>query len=72
MCDKCMAYSYRIYYCINAHIKNYYCPPGFVEICLMHPLDLVKTRFQIQGGADDPSRYRSIGHCFRTMYQTEG
>nr|XP_039259458.1 mitochondrial 2-oxodicarboxylate carrier-like [Styela clava] len=45
---------------------------GLVEICLMHPLDVVKTRFQLQGGANDPTRYNSVGHCFRTMYRTEG
>lgn len=45
---------------------------GLVEICLTHPLDVVKTRFQLQGGPGDPNRYNSVGHCFRTMYRTEG
>ena len=45
---------------------------GFVEVCLMHPLDLVKTRFQIQRGPDDPNRYTSLADCFRKMYRTEG
>ena len=45
---------------------------GFVEVCIMHPLDLVKTRFQIQRGVDDPTRYKSIVDCFKTMYRTEG
>ncbi|XP_008101014.1 mitochondrial 2-oxodicarboxylate carrier isoform X2 [Anolis carolinensis] len=45
---------------------------GLVEICLMHPLDVVKTRFQIQRGKNDPSNYKSLRHCFRTIFQTEG
>ncbi|XP_013401318.1 mitochondrial 2-oxodicarboxylate carrier [Lingula anatina] len=45
---------------------------GFVEVCLMHPLDLVKTRFQIQGGPEDVHRYRGIAHCFTTIYKQEG
>ena len=38
----------------------------------MHPLDLVKTRFQIQRGPEDPNRYTSIVDCFRKMYRNEG
>lgn len=45
---------------------------GFVEVCIMHPLDLVKTRFQIQRGPDDPNRYTSLADCFKKMYRTEG
>ncbi|XP_019374414.1 PREDICTED: mitochondrial 2-oxodicarboxylate carrier isoform X2 [Gavialis gangeticus] len=45
---------------------------GLVEICLMHPLDVVKTRFQIQRGKTDPTNYRSLGDCFRTISRTEG
>lgn len=48
---------------------------GFVEVCIMHPLDLVKTRFQIQktgGLATDPYHYTSIVDCFRKMYRYEG
>ncbi|CAI5695937.1 mitochondrial 2-oxodicarboxylate carrier isoform X2 [Oreochromis niloticus] len=45
---------------------------GLVEICLMHPLDVVKTRFQIQRGTTDPTSYKSLGHCFRTIFQSEG
>jgi len=45
---------------------------GFVEVCIMHPLDLIKTRFQIQRGADDPTRYNSMLDCVRKMYRTEG
>lgn len=45
---------------------------GFVEVSIMHPLDLVKTRFQIQRGPEDPNRYTSIVDCFRKMYRNEG
>ncbi|XP_029454841.1 mitochondrial 2-oxodicarboxylate carrier isoform X2 [Rhinatrema bivittatum] len=45
---------------------------GLVEICLMHPLDVVKTRFQIQRGKTDPTSYKSLGDCFRTIFRTEG
>ncbi|XP_070576586.1 mitochondrial 2-oxodicarboxylate carrier-like [Ptychodera flava] len=45
---------------------------GMVEVSLMHPLDLVKTRFQVQRGPDDPNRYKSLADCFRRIYATEG
>uniref|UniRef100_A0A3Q3G024 Mitochondrial 2-oxodicarboxylate carrier n=1 Tax=Kryptolebias marmoratus TaxID=37003 RepID=A0A3Q3G024_KRYMA len=45
---------------------------GLVEICLMHPLDVIKTRFQIQRGAGDPTSYKSLGDCFRTIFRKEG
>uniref|UniRef100_A0A8B9C723 Mitochondrial 2-oxodicarboxylate carrier n=1 Tax=Anser brachyrhynchus TaxID=132585 RepID=A0A8B9C723_9AVES len=45
---------------------------GLVEICLMHPLDVVKTRFQIQRGKTDPTSYKSLGDSFRTIFQREG
>ncbi|XP_040917455.1 mitochondrial 2-oxodicarboxylate carrier [Toxotes jaculatrix] len=45
---------------------------GLVEICLMHPLDVVKTRFQIQRGTSDPTSYKSLGDCFRTIFRNEG
>lgn len=45
---------------------------GLVEICLMHPLDVVKTRFQIQRGASDPNNYKGLGDCFRTIFHKEG
>ncbi|CAM2116071.1 unnamed protein product [Caretta caretta] len=47
-------------------------PIGLVEICLMHPLDVVKTRFQIQRGKTDPTSYKSLGDSFRTIFRTEG
>ncbi|KAK6181564.1 hypothetical protein SNE40_009393 [Patella caerulea] len=45
---------------------------GFVEVSIMHPLDLIKTRFQIQRGPDDPNRYTSLADCFKKMYRQEG
>ncbi|KAK2160720.1 hypothetical protein LSH36_127g01019 [Paralvinella palmiformis] len=45
---------------------------GLVEVSIMHPLDLVKTRFQIQRGPDDPQRYKSLADCFKQMYRSEG
>ncbi|XP_054894113.1 mitochondrial 2-oxodicarboxylate carrier [Poeciliopsis prolifica] len=45
---------------------------GLVEICLMHPLDVVKTRFQIQRGSSDPTSYKSLRDCFRTIFRKEG
>lgn len=48
---------------------------GFVEVCIMHPLDLVKTRFQIQSkmmSPNDPHYYTSIADCMRKMYRNEG
>lgn len=45
---------------------------GLVEICLMHPLDVVKTRFQIQRGTSDPTSYKSLGDCFKTIFRNEG
>lgn len=45
---------------------------GLVEICLMHPLDVVKTRFQVQRNVADPHSYRSLGDSFRVIFRTEG
>lgn len=35
---------------------------GFVEVCIMHPMDLVKTRFQLQvkTAKADPLYYTGI------------
>ncbi|GFG41025.1 hypothetical protein Cfor_06795 [Coptotermes formosanus] len=42
----------------------------------MHPLDLVKTRFQIQsnkvGVPGDPNYYTGIADCMKKMYKNEG
>eukprot|EP00076_Gallus_gallus_P041149 XP_025006687.1 mitochondrial 2-oxodicarboxylate carrier isoform X3 [Gallus gallus] len=53
-------------------LLQYYQEKCLVEICLMHPLDVVKTRFQIQRGKTDPTSYKSLGDCFRTIFQREG
>lgn len=45
---------------------------GFVEVCIMHPLDLIKTRFQVQRGPDDPNRYKGLIDCFVKIYKSEG
>ncbi|XP_047480815.1 mitochondrial 2-oxodicarboxylate carrier-like isoform X1 [Penaeus chinensis] len=47
---------------------------GFTEICIMHPLDVVKTRFQIQtkGVPADPNYYTSVYDCMRKMARNEG
>lgn len=52
---------------------------GFVEVCIMHPLDLVKTRLQIQNkkavgmmGAGNQIYYNGVLDCFRKMYRHEG
>lgn len=49
---------------------------GFVEVCIMHPLDLVKTRLQIQtrlsAVAANQVYYNGVAHCFATMYRKEG
>ncbi|XP_030745542.1 mitochondrial 2-oxodicarboxylate carrier [Sitophilus oryzae] len=49
---------------------------GFVEVCIMHPLDLVKTRLQIQSGKTlprtDPKYYNGVFDCLAKMYKYEG
>ncbi|XP_012221910.1 mitochondrial 2-oxodicarboxylate carrier isoform X1 [Linepithema humile] len=47
---------------------------GFVEVCIMHPMDLVKTRFQLQVKTMnlDPLYYTGIRDCMTKMYKTEG
>lgn len=42
---------------------------GVSEILTMYPLDVVKTRFQIQVGN---AEYSSILDCFRKMIKNEG
>lgn len=44
---------------------------GFVEICIMHPLDVVKTRFQFQN-SKTTSSYVSIADCFQKTIKNEG
>lgn len=48
---------------------------GFCEICVMHPLDVVKTRLQLQkagGNPSDPHYYTSVLDCFKKTAQHEG
>jgi len=47
---------------------------GCVEVLLMHPLDLIKTRLQLQGLArpGDPAHYTGVGDCVRKMWKQEG
>lgn len=47
---------------------------GFFEVCIMQPMDLVKTRFQLQVKTAklDPLYYTGIGDCMIKMYKTEG
>lgn len=50
---------------------------GFVEVCIMHPLDLVKTRLQLQATrpvlvGPDPHYYTGILDCMRKMHKYEG
>ncbi|OXU25838.1 hypothetical protein TSAR_010544 [Trichomalopsis sarcophagae] len=47
---------------------------GFVEVCIMHPMDLVKTRLQLQVKTkqSDPTYYTGIWDCLKKMYRTEG
>jgi solute carrier family 25 2-oxodicarboxylate transporter 21 len=43
---------------------------GTSEILIMYPLDVVKTRFQLQSGAT--KEYSSVLDCFRKMIAQEG
>ncbi|XP_038073860.1 mitochondrial 2-oxodicarboxylate carrier-like [Patiria miniata] len=45
---------------------------GLVEVSLMHPLDVIKTRFQIQGGPQGVVYGTSMFDVVRRMYRTEG
>lgn len=50
-------------------------PVGFIEVGLMHPLDLVKTRMQLQKGPikkKDPNYYTGILDCFQKLQKQEG
>jgi len=42
---------------------------GFVEVCIMQPLDVVKTRMQLSSGQH---QYRGVFDCFSQMYRREG
>lgn len=47
---------------------------GFVEVCIMHPLDVVKTRLQLQAHVkpNSPHHYTGILDCFLKMRKHEG
>ncbi|XP_037916494.1 mitochondrial 2-oxodicarboxylate carrier [Hermetia illucens] len=55
---------------------------GFVEVCIMQPLDVVKTRLQLQskppaataasGSAASKVYYKGVFDCFVKMYKHEG
>ncbi|XP_018804215.1 PREDICTED: mitochondrial 2-oxodicarboxylate carrier [Bactrocera latifrons] len=47
---------------------------GFVEVCIMQPLDVVKTRMQLQTTtkALGESHYNGVFDCFAKMYRQEG
>ncbi|CAK9827918.1 Mitochondrial 2-oxodicarboxylate carrier [Anthophora retusa] len=47
---------------------------GFVEACIMHPMDLIKTRFQLQVKIvqQDALYYTGIHDCLKKMYVNEG
>lgn len=40
---------------------------GLVEVCIMHPLDLIKTRLQLPGG-----HFNGVIDCFRKTLKVEG
>ncbi|KAL0926315.1 hypothetical protein M5K25_002531 [Dendrobium thyrsiflorum] len=41
---------------------------GIVEACCLQPIDVIKTRLQL----DQSGAYRGIANCGRTVVQTEG
>ncbi|XP_034941694.1 mitochondrial 2-oxodicarboxylate carrier isoform X2 [Chelonus insularis] len=47
---------------------------GFVEVCMMHPMDIIKTRFQLQVKTteNNPMYYTGMRDCMRKIYLTEG
>ncbi|KAM8706704.1 hypothetical protein ACLKA7_010895 [Drosophila subpalustris] len=48
---------------------------GFLEVCIMQPLDVVKTRMQIQSNAartTGEETYTGVFDCFAKMYRQEG
>ncbi|KAK9766398.1 hypothetical protein K7432_004537 [Basidiobolus ranarum] len=45
---------------------------GVSEILTMYPLDVVKTRFQLQVGKGGAEGYTSIVDCFKKIIKTEG
>lgn len=47
---------------------------GFIEVCIMQPLDVVKTRMQLQNNltSGKVTMYNGVFDCFKKMYLHEG
>merc|ERR1712168_249652 len=48
---------------------------GCIEVLIMHPLDLIKTRFQLQSNMsslDSSQQYNGVRDCMVKMYRQEG
>ncbi|KAL5217773.1 hypothetical protein ABZP36_018457 [Zizania latifolia] len=47
---------------------------GFATVATLHPLDVVRTRFQVSGGkgCSDVSPYRNTAHAVYTIARSEG
>lgn len=52
---------------------------GFIEVCIMHPLDLIKTRLQLQiktanvtAQTGNNLYYNGVFDCAKKMIKTEG
>ncbi|KAF8981907.1 hypothetical protein BGZ52_002395 [Haplosporangium bisporale] len=45
---------------------------GVSEIVTMYPLDVVKTRFQLQVGTGGADHYNSMGDCIKKIIKNEG
>lgn len=46
---------------------------GFLEVCIMQPLDVVKTRMQLQNTKTlSKEQYKGVFDCFGKMYKNEG
>ena len=46
---------------------------GMVSVLALHPLDVIKTRLQVQDGIDRrAATYRGTVHAFRTVVRSEG
>ena len=41
---------------------------GCIEVMIMHPLDLIKTRFQLQNSSLAGAQYTGVRDCARKMY----
>ena len=41
---------------------------GCIEVMIMHPLDLIKTRFQLQNSSLAGAQYTGVRDCAKKMY----